>query len=168
MPRLALGIEYDGSAYAGWQYQSHARTVQGELQQALSRVANHSVDLTAAGRTDAGVHALAMVAHFDSTAMRPLHGWVLGANANASADITVLWAREVPDAFHAQQAVRLDLAHHQAQLVHVGEQHDRGRALVARQAGDQVAHAVAARGDAKLRQLLGKQPADRSLMAAEA
>lgn len=102
MPRLALGIEYDGSAFAGWQYQSHARTVQGELQAALARVAAHPVDLTAAGRTDAGVHALEMVAHFDTSADRPLHGWVLGANANAPEDITVLWAHAVPDDFHAR------------------------------------------------------------------
>jgi tRNA pseudouridine38-40 synthase len=102
MPRLALGIEYDGSAFAGWQYQSHARSVQGELQQAVSRVADHPVELTAAGRTDAGVHALEMVAHFDTSATRPLHAWVLGANANAPADVTVLWACEVAPTFHAR------------------------------------------------------------------
>ena len=90
MPRLALGLEYDGSAFAGWQFQHHARSVQGELQQALARVADHPVELVAAGRTDAGVHALAMVAHFDTTAERPLHGWVLGANANVSDEASVL------------------------------------------------------------------------------
>jgi tRNA pseudouridine38-40 synthase len=102
MPRLALGIEYDGSAFAGWQHQSHARTVQGDLQDALSRVADHPVELTAAGRTDAGVHALEMVAHFDTSAERPLHAWVLGANANAPAEISVLWACPVADDFHAR------------------------------------------------------------------
>jgi tRNA pseudouridine38-40 synthase len=102
MPRLALGIEYDGSAFAGWQHQSHARSVQGELQQALGLVADHPVGLTAAGRTDAGVHALEMVAHFDTTADRPLHAWVLGANANARPDISVLWAQPVADDFHAR------------------------------------------------------------------
>jgi tRNA pseudouridine38-40 synthase len=106
MPRIALGIEYDGSAFAGWQYQHHARSVQGELQQALARVADHPVELVAAGRTDAGVHALAMVAHFDSTASRPLHAWVLGANANASDEVTVLWAHAVPDTFHARHDAR--------------------------------------------------------------
>ncbi|HET7202902.1 MAG TPA: tRNA pseudouridine(38-40) synthase TruA [Steroidobacteraceae bacterium] len=106
MPRIALGIEYDGSAFAGWQYQRHARTVQGELQRALGRVADHPVELVAAGRTDAGVHALAMVAHFDTTASRPLHAWVLGANANASAEVTVLWAQKVPDTFHARHDAR--------------------------------------------------------------
>ncbi len=106
MPRLALGIEYDGSAFAGWQHQRHARSVQGELQQALSRVADHPVDLVAAGRTDAGVHAFAMVAHFDTTASRPLHAWVLGANANVTDEITVLWAHPVPDTFHARHDAR--------------------------------------------------------------
>jgi len=104
MPRLALGIEYDGSAFAGWQFQSHARSVQGELQQALSRVADHPVELTAAGRTDAGVHALEMVAHFDTTAERPLHAWVFGANSFASTEVSVLWAHPVPDDFHARHA----------------------------------------------------------------
>jgi tRNA pseudouridine38-40 synthase len=106
MPRLALGIEYDGSAFAGWQFQSHARSVQGELQQALARVADHPVELTAAGRTDAGVHALEMVAHFDTSAARPLHAWVLGANANSSSEVTVLWAHAVADDFHARYHAR--------------------------------------------------------------
>lgn len=102
MARLALGIEYDGSAFAGWQLQSHARSVQGELQQALSRVADHPVELTAAGRTDAGVHALEMVAHFETGATRSLHAWVLGANANACNEVTVLWAHPVPGQFNAR------------------------------------------------------------------
>jgi len=102
MPRLALGIEYDGTAFAGWQHQSHARTVQGDLQRALAQVADHPVEVTAAGRTDAGVHALEMVAHFDTSAARPLHAWVLGTNANVAADVAVLWAREVPESFHAR------------------------------------------------------------------
>ena len=102
MPRLALGIEYDGSAFAGWQFQSHARSVQGDLQRALAQVADQPVELVAAGRTDAGVHALEMVAHFDTTAERPLHAWTLGANANVAAEITVLWAHVAPDTFHAR------------------------------------------------------------------
>jgi tRNA pseudouridine38-40 synthase len=102
MPRLALGVEYDGSGFAGWQFQSHARSVQGDLQQALSQVADHPVELTAAGRTDAGVHALEMVAHFDTSAERPLHAWVLGTNANVAPEISVLWAHVVPGDFHAR------------------------------------------------------------------
>jgi tRNA pseudouridine38-40 synthase len=104
MARVALGIEYDGSAYAGWQQQAHARGVQAELQRALATVAGHEVQLTAAGRTDAGVHALMQVAHFDTTADRPAHAWSLGATAESADDVTVLWAREVPGHFHARYA----------------------------------------------------------------
>lgn len=102
MPRVALGIEYDGSAFRGWQQQAQARSVQGELQRALERVATHRVELTAAGRTDAGVHAALQVAHFDANVERPLRAWVMGANAAGPADLSVLWARPVPDTFHAR------------------------------------------------------------------
>jgi tRNA pseudouridine38-40 synthase len=102
MARIAIGIEYDGSSYSGWQQQEHCRSVQQELQGALSRVADHPVTLTAAGRTDAGVHALAMVAHFDSEAARPLQAWVLGGNAESAPEIALLWARAVPGDFHAR------------------------------------------------------------------
>jgi tRNA pseudouridine38-40 synthase len=102
MARIALGIEYDGSAYCGWQLQSHARSVQGELERALSVVADHSIQLTAAGRTDAGVHALMQVAHFETTAVRPEQAWVLGGSAQAATDLSVLWAREVRGDFHAR------------------------------------------------------------------
>ena len=104
MPRIAVGIEYDGSAFAGWQHQSHARSVQGELERALAGVADHEVSLTAAGRTDAGVHAFQQVAHFDTSADRPEHAWVLGGTAAAADDVTILWAREVPRHFHARHA----------------------------------------------------------------
>ena len=104
MPRIAVGIEYDGSAFAGWQHQAHARSVQGELERALAGVANHEVSLTAAGRTDAGVHAFQQVAHFDTDVDRPEHAWVLGSTAAATDDVTILWAREVPRHFHARHA----------------------------------------------------------------
>ncbi len=104
MARIALGIEYDGGAYSGWQQQAHARSVQGALQEALGSVAAHPVELTAAGRTDAGVHALMQVAHFDSGVSRPDHAWALGGTAAAADDLTVLWAREVPDHFHARHS----------------------------------------------------------------
>lgn len=104
MARIAVGVEYDGSAFAGWQFQRHARSVQGELERALSRVADHPVALVAAGRTDAGVHALGMVAHFDTHAERPMHAWVLGANANASDELTVHWAHVVPGDFDARRS----------------------------------------------------------------
>ena len=102
MARIAIGIEYDGSAYSGWQAQGHARSVQAEIEAALSRVADHPVEVTAAGRTDAGVHALEQVAHFDTQASRPLQAWVLGGNAWTPDDITLLWSHPVTDEFHAR------------------------------------------------------------------
>jgi tRNA pseudouridine38-40 synthase len=102
MARVALGIEYDGSAYRGWQRQARARSVQGDLERALAAVADHPVQLVAAGRTDAGVHALMQVAHFDTSAVRPEQAWVLGGSAEAPDDVSVLWAREVPVGFHAR------------------------------------------------------------------
>ena len=101
--RIVLGIEYDGSRFHGWQTQQPGvRTVQLELEKALSKVANHPVELHAAGRTDTGVHANCQVAHFDTQAVRKLHGWVMGSNINLPHDISVLWAREVSDEFHAR------------------------------------------------------------------
>jgi tRNA pseudouridine38-40 synthase len=104
MVRVALGLEYDGTAFSGWQFQSHARSVQGELQRALSSVANHPVEATAAGRTDAGVHALGQIVHFDTSAERPSRSWVLGANSVGPEDLRVLWACEVAADFHARYA----------------------------------------------------------------
>ena len=80
--RLAVGIEYDGTRYAGWQHQPGLLTIQDAVQTALSAVADHPVSVTAAGRTDAGVHACAQVAHFETSAVRPVRGWVLGANSH--------------------------------------------------------------------------------------
>jgi tRNA pseudouridine38-40 synthase len=102
MPRIVLGLEYDGSAFAGWQAQAHAHGVQSAIEQALTMVADHPISVTAAGRTDAGVHAAMQVAHFDSQAIRTERGWVLGANSNLPPEVSVLWAREVPPAFHAR------------------------------------------------------------------
>ncbi len=103
MARYALGIEYDGTAFMGWQRQTHAgRTVQACLEEALAKVADHAVELTCAGRTDAGVHASGQVAHFDSDARRELRGWLLGANSNLPPDVAVGWIMEVPEAFHAR------------------------------------------------------------------
>jgi tRNA pseudouridine38-40 synthase len=102
MPRIALGIEYDGRAYAGWQAQEGLSTVQGVAEMALSRVADEPVSLTCAGRTDAGVHAVGQVAHFDTSARRTLRGWMLGANTNLPADVSVNWAQEMPESFHAR------------------------------------------------------------------
>ena len=98
--RIALGIEYDGGAFNGFQYQSHAPSVQGALQNALSQVAAAPVTLTAAGRTDTGVHATYQVVAFDPPTERPLDAWVRGTNTLSPEGVAVLWAREVADDFH--------------------------------------------------------------------
>src|SRR5690242_8321525 len=102
MVRIAVGIEYEGSAYAGWQAQPSVPTLQGVLERALGRVAAEPVGLTCAGRTDAGVHASGQVAHFDTHAVRSLRGWVLGANSELPRDVSVAWAMPVPGHFHAR------------------------------------------------------------------
>ncbi|MCD8547945.1 MAG: tRNA pseudouridine(38-40) synthase TruA [Aeromonadaceae bacterium] len=100
--RIALGIEYDGSRYYGWQRQREVISVQAELERALSRIADHPVEVQCAGRTDAGVHATGQVIHFDTAQPRKLAAWTLGMNANLPPDIAVRWAKEVPDDFHAR------------------------------------------------------------------
>lgn len=100
--RVALGLEYDGSAYSGWQRQSHAPSVQDALQQAIAGVADHPVRVAAAGRTDAGVHALNQVVHFDTTARRSLYSWQRGINSHLPSSACVTWVREVPENFHAR------------------------------------------------------------------
>ena len=100
--RIALGIEYDGTAFFGWQRQREVNSVQQELETALSKVANHSVELSCAGRTDAGVHATGQVVHFDTTAVRDDKAWIMGTNAQLPDAIAVRWAKQVPDDFHAR------------------------------------------------------------------
>jgi tRNA pseudouridine38-40 synthase len=100
--RIAVGLEYDGSAYAGWQTQPELSTVQPLCERAFGRVAAAAVALTCAGRTDAGVHARGQVAHFDTHATRSARSWVLGANSELPADISVSWAVPVPEHFHAR------------------------------------------------------------------
>jgi len=101
--RIVLGIEYNGSRFSGWQMQSHGtRTVQDELQKALSVVADHPVKLTCAGRTDTGVHATAQVAHFDTTSDRQLKAWVMGSNVQLPDDVNINWAKQVDDNFSAR------------------------------------------------------------------
>ncbi len=102
MPRFAAGLEYDGRAYSGWQFQPGLDTVQDVVQRALARVADSPVETVCAGRTDAGVHASAQVLHFDSEAVRGERAWRLGANTYLPNDVSVLWVREVPEQFHAR------------------------------------------------------------------
>ena len=100
--RIALGVEYAGDAFQGWQSQSHGQTVQDHLEAALSGMAGHPVRLHCAGRTDAGVHATAQVVHFDTQAVRSPHGWVRGTNSRMKAPVAVRWAAEVGEDFHAR------------------------------------------------------------------
>lgn len=100
--RIALGVEYDGSAFCGWQYQNHSPSVQEAVEKALSAVADHPVRVVCAGRTDTGVHATEQVVHFDSDAERSMRSWVYGANANLPKQVVILWAKPVSQAFHAR------------------------------------------------------------------
>jgi len=100
--RIAALLEYDGSNFSGWQRQSDARSVQQCVEEALSKVADEPITVTVAGRTDAGVHALAQVIHFDTTAARNGHSWVRGAVSNLPDDVALLWADEVSADFHAR------------------------------------------------------------------
>ena len=100
--RVAAIIEYDGSKFSGWQNQQGQPTIQAHVEQALSRIADESIHVTVAGRTDAGVHALAQVIHFDTEASRSHHSWIRGANSHLPREIALLWAGEVDAGFHAR------------------------------------------------------------------
>ena len=100
--RIALGLEYDGSRFHGFERQPDRRTVQGEVEEALARITASPVRVVCAGRTDAGVHAMGQVVHFDTGASRPAQAWVRGTNTYLSPDVAVLWARFVDDEFHAR------------------------------------------------------------------
>ena len=142
MPRFAAGLEYDGTAYAGWQAQRGAPSVQERAERAFSRIADSPVELVCAGRTDAGVHARLQVAHFDTDAVRPLRGWVLGANTHLPRDISVAWVVPVPAHFHARYSaeartyryfifnrnVRSALVEKHATHIHRALDHERMRA----------------------------------------
>ena len=100
--KIALGIEYDGSKYYGWQRQNEVRSVQEKLEKALSQVANEPINVFCAGRTDAGVHGTGQVVHFETRAVRKDAAWTLGVNANLPPDIAVRWVKAVPPDFHAR------------------------------------------------------------------
>lgn len=117
--RIAVGVEYDGANYHGWQIQRRCGdnadsagtdatsslkliTLQERLETALSRVAAHSIKVFCAGRTDVGVHACGQVAHFDTSVTRTMRAWMMGCNSYLPADIRILWAEEVPNSFHAR------------------------------------------------------------------
>jgi tRNA pseudouridine38-40 synthase len=102
MKRIVLGIEYDGSHFFGWQWQVSQRNIQHELQQALSKIAQHHVTVQCAGRTDTGVHATEQVVHFDTSATRSLEAWHRGTNTHLPPDVRVIWAQEAVGDFHAR------------------------------------------------------------------
>lgn len=100
--RLVLGVSYHGGAYQGWQSQASGLTIQDHLETALGAIAGHRVSTLCAGRTDAGVHALMQVVHFDTTAQRPDSAWVRGSNAKLPKDIAVQWAHSMSAQFHCR------------------------------------------------------------------
>ena len=104
--RIALGIEYDGSRFLGWQTQPGGGAVQDALEPALAAIAAEPISVTCAGRTDRGVHALAQVVHFETTAVRPDSAWVRGTNALLPEAAAVLWAQPVEGEFHARYSAR--------------------------------------------------------------
>jgi len=100
--RIALGLEYDGAAFTGWQTQPNGRGVQDALERALAALAESPIATICAGRTDTGVHALDQVVHFDTNVERPLTAWVRGTNRHLPTTIAVRWARAVGNDFHAR------------------------------------------------------------------
>ena len=100
--RIAIGIEYDGTAYNGWQRQKSGTGVQSLVENAISSVANEAVEVVCAGRTDTGVHAIGQVVHFDTRIKRAERGWLLGTNSNLPDDVNAHWVRNVSDEFHAR------------------------------------------------------------------
>jgi len=130
--RIAFGIEYDGTDYVGWQRQKSGTGVQTLVEAALCKVANESIDVVCAGRTDAGVHATTQVIHFDTDAQRSDRDWLLGVNSNLPNDICINWVKPVDEQFHARfsatarryrylilnQDVRSALSHRRAWWIH--------------------------------------------------
>ncbi|OZA28914.1 MAG: tRNA pseudouridine(38-40) synthase TruA [Hydrogenophilales bacterium 17-64-11] len=102
--RIVLGLEYRGVGFCGWQSQPQGCGVQDALEAAVSAIAGEKISITAAGRTDTGVHAAFQVAHFDTAAKRPLTAWVRGVNSHLPRGVAVLWAREAGEEFHARFA----------------------------------------------------------------
>jgi len=100
--RVALGIEYAGEQFCGWQLQEGVPTVQGEVEQALARISGHPIRVTTAGRTDTGVHAFGQVVHFDTTVDRPDRAWMLGTNRYLPPSVRVRWSQRVDDSFSAR------------------------------------------------------------------
>jgi tRNA pseudouridine38-40 synthase len=134
--RIALGLEYDGTRFAGFQYQKNRRTVQEVLEQALERVADHPLRVVPAGRTDAGVHAREQVVHFDSPARRSPRAWREGANAGLPPDVSVLWAQEVGFDFHARRSATARCYRYRIRIAPARPALERGRVFWTRRSLD--------------------------------
>ncbi|MEO8162112.1 MAG: tRNA pseudouridine synthase A, partial [Arenimonas sp.] len=106
MTRYALGIEYDGGGFLGWQKHGQGATVQDAVESALGFVADSSLAVTCAGRTDAGVHAACQVVHFDSEAVRSERAWMMGGNSRLPDSVRLLWCQAVDERFHARYSAR--------------------------------------------------------------
>lgn len=104
MQRIALGIEYNGANYSGWQKQHHKPSIQEHIEFALFKIANHAIAVCCAGRTDAGVHASSQVIHFDTSAIRDDIAWIRGVNTYLPRDIRVCWVKKVPAHFNARRS----------------------------------------------------------------
>jgi tRNA pseudouridine38-40 synthase len=104
MARIALGLEYDGTDFVGWQAQQAGRSVEAVLREAVGRVAGEPITIHGAGRTDAGVHAVQQVAHFDTLVERTARQWLLGINSNLPPDVAVRWVKEVDADFDARRS----------------------------------------------------------------
>ena len=100
--RIALGVEYDGAPFCGWQSQTEGCGVQDFLEIAIAKIAEHEIRIHAAGRTDTGVHSLMQVVHFDTDTARPESAWLRGVNAFLPKTVRVVWAKQVDDEFHAR------------------------------------------------------------------
>lgn len=115
MSRWAAGVEYIGTAYGGWQAQKRVNSVQGVVEEALAKVANHPLRVTCSGRTDAGVHAFQQVIHFDTESVRSPYAWLLGTNTNLPHDVSLRWVQPVADHFSARFS---SLARHYRYVIH--------------------------------------------------
>lgn len=104
--RVALGVEYMGAGYSGWQRQNHAEAVQSRVEEALANILQQNVNVVCAGRTDTGVHATAQVVHFDAPVQRPLKAYTRGLNTILPKDVAITWAKSVSSDFHARFSAR--------------------------------------------------------------
>jgi tRNA pseudouridine38-40 synthase len=102
LTRIAIGLEYDGCDFCGWQSQPGSCGIQDALERAVAEIACHPIAVTAAGRTDTGVHANYQVAHFDTPTDRPVSAWVRGVNSHLPNGVAIMWSRQMPDDFHAR------------------------------------------------------------------